>query len=70
MTHGNLYISSSLQLSGVPLHHRRADVLGISGCQVREDAVLDLGGSEVPEERERIRALISALRCRVKFFMD
>ena len=43
---------------------------GISGCQVKEDAVLDLGGSEVPEEKERVRALISALHHRVKFFTD
>lgn len=33
-------------------------------------AVLGLGGSEIPIERERIRALLSALHCRVEFFMD
>ena len=73
MRHSNLYVSSSPQLSGLPPHHRRAAVLGgpgISGCQVKEDAVLDLGGSEVPEEKERVRALISALHHRVKFFTD
>lgn len=58
MRHDNLYISSSPQVSGLPPPHRRAGGLGISGCGVRKDAVLERGGSEVPEGREGIGVLI------------
>lgn len=67
MRHDNPFISSSPRLSGLPLRHRRAAGRGGSGCR-RGDAVL--GGSEVPGERERIRLLVTASHCGVKFFMD
>lgn len=49
------------QLLELPPPHSGASVPGALGSAGEGSAVLGLGGLEIPEERERIKALISAL---------